>query len=67
MDDLRARGTVEVRCSIEGCGWAWWCDPLDPRLDGRKLFCGVIHSSVDGSPISEPEPIPDPLEADRPS
>lgn len=59
-DDLRPRGAVEVRCCIDGCGWAYWCDPLDPRLDGRRLFCGVVHASDDGREISEPESIPGP-------
>jgi hypothetical protein len=44
---LRPKGTVEVRCSIPGCGIAWWIDPLDPRLSDRSHVwdCGADHDA----------------------
>lgn len=38
-DDLRPCGTVEVRCQVAGCGWAWWVDPLDPLLPDGPFLC----------------------------
>ncbi len=45
MDDIRPRGTVEVRCSHEGCGWCFWLDPLDPRLPDGPFDCGADHEA----------------------
>jgi hypothetical protein len=43
MDDLRPKGTVEVKCSHPGCNTYWWIDPLDPRLPGGPFLCGSTH------------------------
>jgi hypothetical protein len=43
MDDLRPRGTVEVRCEYPGCCWSFWLDCLDPRLSTGPFDCGADH------------------------
>lgn len=42
-DDIRPRGTVEVRCNHPGCRWAFWVGPLDPRLPDGPFDCGRDH------------------------
>lgn len=37
MDDVRPKGTVEVRC--HKCGWAFWVDCLDPLLPDGPFLC----------------------------
>jgi hypothetical protein len=44
-DDIRPKGTVEVRCSYPGCGWCWWVSPLDPRLPDGPWDCGSDHEA----------------------
>lgn len=44
-DGLRPKGSVEVRCSQPGCGWAWWVDPLDSRLPDGPFDCGQNHAA----------------------
>ncbi len=46
MDDIRPKGTVEVRCSYPGCGIAWWVDPLDPILPDGPFDCGDDHETT---------------------
>ncbi len=41
-DDIRPRGTVEIRCSHPECGVCTWVDPLDPRVLGGYT-CGRNH------------------------
>lgn len=43
MDDLRPRGSVEVKCSHPKCDLHWWLDPLDPRLPDGPFDCGGTH------------------------
>jgi hypothetical protein len=43
-DDLRPAGVVQVICSVAGCGWALWLDPLDPRLPAGPFDCGNDHA-----------------------
>lgn len=45
-DDLRPKGSVEVRCSTPGCGNVWWVDPLDPRLPEGPFDCGDDHQTT---------------------
>lgn len=37
MDDLRPKGTVEVKCSK--CGWSFWLDALHPSLPDGPFIC----------------------------
>lgn len=38
-DDIRPRKTVEVQCSVDGCGWSFWVDCIDPRLPNGPFLC----------------------------
>lgn len=44
-DDIRPKGTVEVRCGHPECGVAWWVDPLDPKLPAGPWDCGADHAA----------------------
>lgn len=44
-DDIRPRGTVQVKCSAPECTWEFWVDALDPRLPDGPFLC----SDHDGS------------------
>lgn len=56
-DNLRPKGTVQVECSC-GCRWAFWVEPLDPRLpDGPFYFegCGPdCKSGCEGVLLDQP-------------
>lgn len=43
MDDIRPRGSVQVRCGYPGCGWSFWLECLDPRLPDGPFDCGADH------------------------
>jgi hypothetical protein len=49
MDDIRPKGTVQVRCSFPGCEWEFWVDCLDPRLPDGPFYC----SEHDGPEVVE--------------
>jgi hypothetical protein len=38
-DDIRPRGTVQVKCSHPGCGWQFWLGALDPLLPNGPFWC----------------------------
>jgi hypothetical protein len=38
-DDIRPRGTVQVLCSVPGCGWEFWIEALHPSLPGGPFYC----------------------------
>lgn len=44
MDDIRPKGTVEVECAVEGCGWRWWLHHSDPLVPDGPFRCAV-HAS----------------------
>lgn len=44
-DDIRPKGTVQVKCSDATCVWQFWIDPLDPRLPEGPFYCGANHTS----------------------
>lgn len=44
---------MEVTCAVDGCGWAWWLDALDPTLPDGPFLC-ADH----GGPKSPPGPWP---------
>lgn len=44
-DDIRPRGTVEVRCSSPGCNWRFWLGATDPRLPDGPFSCGANHTT----------------------
>lgn len=53
-DDLRPKGTVEVACSVPGCGWCFWVDALDERLPDGPFLCGE-HNPNPQTPQKSPE------------
>lgn len=42
-EDIRPPGSVTIRCSVPGCGTAWWVDPLDPQVHDPAPTCGADH------------------------
>lgn len=38
-DDVRPKGTVQVKCSTPGCPWSFWVGCLDPRLPDGPFEC----------------------------
>jgi hypothetical protein len=39
QDDIRPRGTVQVKCQFPGCRWEFWVDCLHPLLPEGPFLC----------------------------
>lgn len=38
-DDIRPKGTVEVKCSTPNCNWHFWLASNDIRLPSGPFYC----------------------------
>lgn len=56
-DDIRPRGTVQVKCSAPGCDWYHWRDALDPKLPDGPFYCpfSPCDPNWDGKPHEKAE------------
>lgn len=48
LDDIRPSKTVEVECSVPGCGWSFWVDALDPSLPDGPFLCAEHDPNFSG-------------------
>lgn len=52
-DDIRPRGTVEVKCSAPDCGWCFWLDALDPSLPDGPFLCWTCDPATRDVPLTK--------------
>lgn len=54
-DDLRPKGTVQVKCSTPGCEWEFWVDCLDKRLPDGPFYCPMGCNKEHNTDIPMPK------------
>jgi len=47
MDEIRPKGTVQVKCSAPDCEWEFWVDCLDPKLPEGPFLCSEHDGTAD--------------------